>query len=250
MQEASNSFAQSPPRSTPERDRETKREDDELAALSGKTRLVTRKNSSAPSSPESNPGSATSPQVTSFQIPPLSATYSPNVMHSNMQSVYPVSHEQSQTPISPSSPQQIIPTPILDPLRQWQGHDVNSNNHPAILPTGLAFQNSGAGRVDDFTRYTNPPEPWQNDPSSNLTYPNAPQTAPTYVPSQSYSQLPFDYSASVLSSSYLTGSEYQRQQQQHQQQQQQIIPQTIGNDMDVARDPVMAWHSFASQFQI
>lgn len=59
---ATEESAESPPRSTPERDEERRRDNEELATLGGKTRLVSRKSNSQNSNPTSPNASGTASQ--------------------------------------------------------------------------------------------------------------------------------------------------------------------------------------------
>jgi hypothetical protein len=254
MQEALANPSQTPPRSTPDRERDIKRDNDELATLGGKTRLVPRRSTnSTPSSPASNAGSLASPISSPFiasQLPP--ATYpSPNP---GSASLAQAAYGQGPASIQPSLASHPSPIahllqhhtmhPPMDPTVQWPGYTQATPLHMQSTHYPSATDTHGAGDLSsmmDYTTYTLPPEPWQNTPPLNLSYPTAPhpagQSNSVYIGDQ-YPAAQFDLATSMRASTYLVGSP---QSQMHQ-------PSTPMNEMAGMGDPTAAWHSLVSQF--
>ncbi|KAI0321025.1 fungal-specific transcription factor domain-containing protein [Amylostereum chailletii] len=239
------------PSGTPERERDVKRENEELATLGGKTRLVARKSSSQASSPASNaqsPSPRNSPVVSQSHAQSISMFTSPvpppiQQIQQQVLPTQPTLHSQQPGPSHHthySQPQQM--PYVQDPMSQWNGY-VQS---PSQLQSGVGVDFNPV--FTDYTQYTLPPEPWQQAPPLTYSYPTSPQPINTqmdYTMNQQQqlygSPSSFDYAASMRAGSYLASGQSplgQGQQMQGQQMTEEISPTT---------DPTSAWHTLFSQ---
>ncbi|KAA1468740.1 hypothetical protein DENSPDRAFT_834151 [Dentipellis sp. KUC8613] len=164
----------SPSRVSPPEIRDVKREDDELATLGGKTRLVPRKASSTPSSP----AKAASLPASSPGNSPASA------------------HIPTPPPYQPPS----VPTN----LTSSSAHRVGAGQENLWQPYGQPQQTF----VHDYTAYTMAPEQWQDSQTVDFGYSGLQQASSTMsmdVMADQFSAPSFDYAASLRATSYLAG---------------------------------------------
>ncbi|EMD39039.1 hypothetical protein CERSUDRAFT_133798 [Gelatoporia subvermispora B] len=119
-----------------------KQEDEELAALGGKTRLVSRKSPSLPSSPHGSSSQASS---------------SPRDLVAD-QSFYPPAGHTSQIVHAAEPPQQ---HPLVEEPAQWQGYQQPQGYNPP--PQGSHTYNHQSGATPEYYDYQEfPPTPqWQ-----------------------------------------------------------------------------------------
>jgi len=126
-----------------------KQEDEELAALGGKTRLVSRKSPSLPSSPH---GSSSQSSSSPRDVVPD-------------QSFYPPTTQSPQTHI-PGAPHtdSHAPHPMVEEPTQWQGyHPQSQYNHQPQSPQGAQGynqQSQGTPEYYDYPQFPPAPPQW------------------------------------------------------------------------------------------
>jgi hypothetical protein len=229
------------PGMTPEYEGDVKREDEELATLGGKTRLVSRKaSSSTASSPTTASASPRSSPAVSNIIPALS--YASHV----------------------SPPPQVNALPITAPPAQpsqqqvgWQAYDYHHNQQPSQPMTHAPAQTLGQPlaspthnhvpieqqaqpgpmRGYNYTQY------WQHQQTTEYPY-NGMQGGPStaYMPA-SPNSMGFDYAASLRAESYMSAV-HPSSMPPHQ----SVRTMQVNSDYSPGTDPNMAWHDLVAQF--
>jgi len=239
------------PRMTPDYEGDVKREDEELAMLGGKTRLVPRKASSstasspttASASPRSSPAVSnilpalsyasqlsTPPQVNA--IPLVAAATVPPV-----QPGQPVAWQRHEYHAQPHAPHHYQPPqPIMQPHHthtHTQSQPTQPHNH---LPMEHQVH-SGPSRGFNYTQY------WQHQQASEYPY-NGMHAGPStsYVPT-SPGSMGFDYAASLRAEPYLSTGHPSAMPPQHVPQ-----PMQVNSDYSPGTDPNMAWNDLVAQF--
>ncbi|KAI0065627.1 hypothetical protein BV25DRAFT_1714330 [Artomyces pyxidatus] len=218
------------PRATPEGDRDIKREDDELATLGGKTRLVSRKTSSGPNSPAAPSVASSSPR----NSPVLShMSIAPAVYHAPPPTLPPI--QQPQIPHVQSS-------------QQWQGY---SNSHPHqhhMAATPQQQQQHPEPSHSSYDYYSMQQDQWQpTTPSAaDFSYVGMHHAQPDVAQDMAqYGNGGFDYAASLRAASYLPSPGLQHHPHQSQP---MMTNMGIPPDMSPVSDPNAAWHSLVTQF--
>lgn len=228
------------PGMTPEYEGDVKREDEELATLGGKTRLVPRKASSstasspttASASPRSSPAVSnilpalayashitTPPQVNALPLAPLPQ---PNQQAGWQTYDY---HQHQQQPQQMAQPHHAHAHSQPQPP---QTHNHMSIDHQA---------NPGPMRGYNYTQY------WQQQQTAEYPY-NGMHGGPStsYMPA-SPGSMGFDYAASLRAESYLTTIQSSSMHPQ-----QTARTMQVNSDYSPGTDPNMAWHDLVAQF--
>jgi len=231
---------------TPEYEEDVKREDEELATLGGKTRLVPRKASSS---------TASSPTTAS-----ASPRSSPAVSN-----ILPSLHYATQLSTSPHANALPLSTPTVQANQQvaWQPYEYNHSSnhhhhyqqHAAPQPVAQAHHvhtqsqtqalnhlplehqaHPGPRMVYNQTQY------WQHQQTAEYPYNGMPAgPTATYMPG-SPGTMGFDYAASLRAESYLATV-----------QPPSITPQSsrgmqVSSDYSPGTDPNVAWNDLVAQF--
>ncbi|KAF8498708.1 fungal-specific transcription factor domain-containing protein [Russula emetica] len=225
---------------------DVKREDEELATLGGKTRLVPRK---APSSNASSPTTASvsprsSPAVSNI-IPALS--YAAHLSTPPQANAIPL----SALPAQPSQPmawqRHEYPShhpslhhyqstqPITEPHHTHnQAQAPQTHNH--IPMEHQAHTVPGPSRDYNYTQY------WQHQQATEYPYNGMHGGASAAYMSASPGSMGFDYAASLRAESYISGHA-PAMPAQHPSQAMQV-----NSDYSPGTDPNMAWHDLVAQF--
>jgi hypothetical protein len=232
------------PGMTPEFESDVKREDEELATLGGKTRLVPRKPSSTASSPTTASASPRSSPAISNILPALS--YASQLSTPPQINAVPV----AATPVQPNQPV------------QWQRHEYHTQPQPHHYQQAQSIAHShnthspsqapqahndhipmdhqahaGPSRGYNYTQY------WQQQQAAEYQYNGmhgGTQTA--YMPA-SPGSMGFDYAASLRADSYLSAGHAPAMPPQHPSQAMQV-----NSDYSPGTDPNMAWNDLVAQF--
>jgi hypothetical protein len=230
------------PGMTPEYEGDAKREDEELATLGGKTRLVPRKaSSSAASSPTTASASPRSSPAVSNILPALS--YASHASHAHL-----------------SPPHQVNTLPLVAPPAQptqqvgWQTYDYHHHqpSQPMAHPHAHTHSQPQAPHTQDHMSIEHQAQPvpmrdysytqyWQHQQTTEYPY-NGMHGGPstTYMPA-SPGTMGFDYAASLRAESYLTNASSMPPQQAARTMQ-------VNSDYSPGTDPSMAWHDLVAQF--
>lgn len=236
------------PGMTPEYEEDVKREDEELATLGGKTRLVPRK-----------PSSSTASSPTTASASPRS---SPAVSHI-LPSLPFISSQLSTPPQTNAVP---LSTPTIQASQQvaWQPYEYHNNQHhhqyqqhPTAQPVAQAHhapthsqpQVSQALNHIPIEHQTHPgsrmnynhTQYWQQQQAAEYPY-NGMHAGPstTYMPT-SPGAMGFDYAASLRAESYLSSVPPMPPQQASRGMQ-------VNPDYSPGTDPSMAWNDLVAQF--
>lgn len=234
------------PRMTPDYDGDVKREDEELATLGGKTRLVPRK---APSSNASSPTAASasprsSPAVSNI-LPALSyaahLSTPPQVNAIPLgapppQPSQPVAWQRShEYPSHHSSLHHYQPPqPIMEHHSHSQPQAPQTHNHIPMDHQAHTAPQAGPSRGYNYTQY------WQQQQATEYPY-NGMQgvaSTSTYMPA-SPGSMGFDYAASLRADSYMSTAAMPAQHPQAMQ---------VNSDYSPGADPNMAWNDLVAQF--
>jgi len=236
------------PRMTPDYEGDVKREDEELAMLGGKTRLVPRKASSstasspttASASPRSSPAVSnilpalsyasqlsTPPQVNA--IPLVAAATVPPVQPSQ-----PVAWQRHEYHAQPHAPHHYQPP---QPIMQPHHTHTHTQSQPTQPHNHLPMEHQVPSRGFNYTQY------WQHQQASEYPY-NGMHAGPStsYVPT-SPGSMGFDYAASLRAEPYLSTGHPSAMPPQHAPQ-----PMQVNSDYSPGTDPNMAWNDLVAQF--
>jgi hypothetical protein len=234
------------PRMTPDYDGDVKREDEELATLGGKTRLVPRK---APSSSASSPTTASisprsSPAVSNI-LPTLPyASHLSTPPHVNALPLG-VQTAQPTQPVAWQRPEYTSHHPSLHHYQSLQ--QIAEPHHTHNQPQAPQSHNhipmehdAGPSRGYNYTQY------WQHQQTTEYPY-NGMQGGPstTYMPA-SPGSMGFDYAASLRADSYMTAGHTPPMAAQHHHHPSQTMQ--VNSDYSPGTDPSMAWHDLVAQF--
>ncbi|KAI0272646.1 fungal-specific transcription factor domain-containing protein [Gloeopeniophorella convolvens] len=243
MTEHQTSKASQSPRMTPEYEGDVKKEDEELATLGGKTRLVPRKASSS---------SASSPTTTSAspRSSPIISNVRPGPTYASHLSTPPLSQAlpAATIPVQAASQQQVAwqsyeyqPQPIQTVT---QPHHAHSHSQPQAATAHNQMHvdhqyQSTPQKGYDYTAY------WQHQQAAQYAYNNGTQAGSStgYAP-MSPGSMGFDYAASLRAESYLAGPV---QPLSIPTQQPGAGPMQV-QDYSPGSDPDMAWNELVAQF--
>ncbi|KAI0305961.1 hypothetical protein B0F90DRAFT_1808515 [Multifurca ochricompacta] len=231
------------PRMTPDYDGDVKREDEELATLGGKTRLVPRKaSSSTASSPTTASASPRSSPAISNILPSLS--YASHLSTPPQVNALPLAAPSVQ-------PSQQVSWPTYDyhhhnhhqaPQSITQTHHPHTHGQPQAPQTHnhLPIEHQahlGPLRAFNYTQY------WQQQQAAEYSY-NGMHGGPstTYMPT-SPGSMGFDYAASLRAESYLSTVHPSPMPSQ-----QPSRSMQVNSDYSPGTDPNMAWHELVAQF--
>jgi hypothetical protein len=225
---------------------DVKREDEELATLGGKTRLVPRK---APSSNASSPTTASisprsSPAVSNI-LPALAyASHLSTPPQANAiplgapaaQPNQPIAWQRHEYPSHhPSLHHYQSTQPITEPHHTHnQAQAPQTHNH--IPMEHQAHTVPGPSRDYNYTQY------WQHQQATEYPYNGMHGGASTAYMSASPGSMGFDYAASLRAESYISGHAPAMPAQQPSQAMQ------VNSDYSPGTDPNMAWHDLVAQF--
>lgn len=233
------------PGMTPEYEEDVKREDEELATLGGKTRLVPRKpSSSTASSPTTTSASPRSSPAISNILPsiPFASQLStppqtnalplstPTVQASQQVPWQPYEYHQNQT--HHQYQQHPTPQPVT------QAHHAHSHSQPQVTQAlnhiSIEHQAHPGPRMG-YTQY------WQHQQTAEYPY-NGMHGGPSvnYMPT-SPGAMGFDYAASLRAESYLASVPPMSSQQPSRGMQ-------VNSDYSPGTDPSMAWNELVAQF--
>lgn len=234
------------PSMTPEYEGDVKREDEELATLGGRTRLVPRK---APSSTASSPTTASisprsSPAVSNI-LPGLSyAAHLSTPPQANTipfgappaQPSQPMAWQRHEYPSHHPSLHHYQPTqPITEPHHPHnQGQAPQTHSH--IPLEHQTHPVPGPSRDYSYTQY------WQHQQATEYPYNGVHGGASTAYMPASPGSMGFDYAASLRAESYLSGHAPAMPAQQPPQAMQ------VNSDYSPGTDPNMAWNDLVAQF--
>ena len=229
------------PGMTPDYESDIKREDEELATLGGKTRLVPRK-----------PSSSTASSPTTASASPRSSPAISNIL--------PALTFASQL----STPPQVNAVPLAAPPNQpvqWQRHEYPTHptphhyqqpqsithlHHTHSQPQAPQTHNhipmehqghAGPSRSYNYTQY------WQQQQAAEYPYNGMHGGAPTAYMPASPGSMGFDYAASLRAESYLAAGHAPAIPHQHPSQGMQV-----NSDYSPGTDPSMAWNDLVAQF--
>jgi len=228
---------------TPEYEEDVKREDEELATLGGKTRLVPRKaSSSAASSPTAASASPRSSPAVSNIIPSLpfaSALSTPPQSHP-LALATPIVQANQQAAWQPYEYQNnnhhhYQQHPTTQPVSQ--AHHAHSHSQPQVSQThnhnmSIDHQAQPGPRMSyNHTQY------WQHQQTAEYPY-NGMHAGPStsYMPT-SPGGMGFDYAASLRAESYLASMPPQ-----------QPSRMQVNSDYSPGTDPSVAWNDLVAQF--
>ena len=233
------------PGMTPEYEGDVKREDEELATLGGKTRLVPRKaSSSSASSPTTASASPRSSPAISNILPALSYASQvspPHQIHPLPLAAPPpppqpsphvgwqtYEYQQQQQQQQPSQP--MAHPPHAHTHNQPQAPAPHNHNH-------VPLDHQGPMRGYNYTQY------WQHQQATEYPY-NGMHAGPstTYMPA-SPGSMGFDYAASLRAESYLSAVHPSSMPPQ-----QAARTMHVNSDYSPGTDPNMAWHDLVAQF--
>ncbi|KAF8271618.1 fungal-specific transcription factor domain-containing protein [Lactarius quietus] len=231
------------PGMTPEYEEDVKREDEELATLGGKTRLVPRKaSSSAASSPTAASASPRSSPAVSNIIPSLpfaSALSTPPQSHP-LALATPIVQANQQAAWQPYEYQNnnhhhYQQHPTTQPVSQ--AHHAHSHSQPQVSQThnhnmSIDHQAQPGPRMSyNHTQY------WQHQQTAEYPY-NGMHAGPStsYMPT-SPGGMGFDYAASLRAESYLASMPPQ-----------QPSRMQVNSDYSPGTDPSVAWNDLVAQF--
>ena len=235
------------PGMTPEYEEDVKREDEELATLGGKTRLVPRKPSSS---------AASSPTAAS-----ASPRSSPAVSNIHPSLPFAAASQLSTPPQSNALP---MSTPAVQTNNQhvaWQPYEYQNNNHhhyqqhPTAQPVAQAHHIHTHSQPQVSQTHNHIPIEHQAHPGPRVAYNHTQywqhQQAAEYPyngmhggPSTSYMPtspggMGFDYAASLRAESYLASSMHPQQPSRGMQ---------VNSDYSPGTDPSTAWNDLVAQF--
>ena len=242
------------PGMTPEYEEDVKREDEELATLGGKTRLVPRK-----------PSSSTASSPTAASASPRSSPAVSNILPSLP---FASASQLSQLSTPPQSNAMPMSTPTVQTNQHvaWQPYEYNNNNnnhhyqqHSAAPPVPQAHHlhthsqpqvsqahnhipvEHPAAHPGPRTNYNHTPY-WQHQQTTEYPY-NGMHGGPStsYMPT-SPGGMGFDYAASLRAESYLASS-LPPMPPQHPSRGMQV-----NSDYSPGTDPNMAWNDLVAQF--
>lgn len=232
------------PRMTPDYEGDVKREDEELATLGGKTRLVPRKaSSSTASSPTTASASPRSSPAVSNILPALS--YASQLSTPPQANALPL----AVTPLQPNQPVVLqrheyhpqLPLPHYQPPQPiTQPHYTHTQPQAPQTHNHLSMEHQahlGPSRGYNYTQY------WQQQQAAEYQYNGmhgGPSTA--FMPA-SPGSMGFDYAASLRAESYMSPSHGPAMPPQHASQAMQV-----NSDYSPGTDPNMAWHDLVAQF--
>lgn len=236
------------PRMTPDYEGDIKREDEELATLGGKTRLVPRKaSSSTASSPTTASASPRSSPAISNILPALS--YASHLSTPPQINALPLA---PAPPVQPTQPTQAVgwprneyhppshpppqhyqpPQPIAQPHHtHGQPQAPQTHNH---LPMEHQAQ-PGPSRGYNYTQY------WQQQQAAEYPYNGMHGVTPTAYMPASPGSMGFDYAASLRAESYLSAGQAPMHSQHSQAMQ-------FNSEYSPGADPNMAWNDLVAQF--
>jgi len=233
------------PRMTPEYENDVKREDDELATLGGKTRLVPRKpSSSTASSPTTASASPRSSPAISNILPALN--YASQLSSPPQVNTVPLA---AAAPIQPSQPVQWQrhEYQTQPPSHHYQQTQPITHSHPMhSQPQASQTHNhipmehqihAGPSRGYNYTQY------WQQQQATEYPYNGMHGGASTSYMPASPGSMGFDYAASLRAESYLAASQAPAMAHQHPSQAMQV-----NSDYSPGTDPSMAWNDLVAQF--
>ncbi|KAI0296030.1 hypothetical protein BC826DRAFT_1006878 [Russula brevipes] len=202
-----------------------KREDEELATLGGKTRLVPRKaSSSTASSPTTASASPRSSPAISNILPALS--------YASHLSTPP---QINALPLAPATPAQPSQAPIAQP-HHTHGQPQAPQTHNHHLPMEHQAQ-PGPSRGYNYTQY------WQQQQATEYSYDGMHGVASTAYMPASPGSMGFDYAASLRGEPYLSAGQALPIHSQHPSQAMQV-----NSDFSPGTDPNMAWQDLVAQF--
>ncbi|KAI9508207.1 hypothetical protein F5148DRAFT_1198935 [Russula earlei] len=239
------------PRMTPDYEGDVKREDEELATLGGKTRLVPRKPpSSSASSPTTASASPRSSPAISNILPALSyASHlsTPPQVNALPPAAPPPPPGQPSQPIAWQRPEYHShphqpPQPYQPPQSITQPHHTHNHNQPQTPQPNNHLHmehqaHSGPSRGFNYTQY------WQHQQASEYSYNGMHAGASAaYMPSSPGSMC-FDYATSLRAEQYLSAGHATSLHNHHPS---QAMPVT--SDYSPGTDPNMAWNDLVAQF--
>jgi len=233
------------PGMTPEFEGDVKREDEELATLGGKTRLVPRKaSSSTASSPTTASASPRSSPAISNILPALS--FASQLSTPPQVNAVPAAapHVQPNQPVQWQRHEYHTHPPSSHHYQQSQPitHSHHTHNQPQAPQTHNHIPmdhqvHAGPSRGYNYTQY------WQQQQAAEYPYNGMHGGAPTAYMPASPGSMGFDYAASLRAESYLSAGHAAAMPPQHPSHAMQV-----NSDYSPGTDPNMAWNDLVAQF--